>query len=374
MIQKLKLNNFTVFKELEIDFSSKINIIIGENGTGKSHLLKAAYALCSANTIDEKFHETENDLIPAITDQLVRVFMPPDNKLGKMRRNGVKEDAKMKAEFVFDKKIDIKFSSRHKEIDIISSSNYERYSWNPIFIPTKEILSFLKGFGSEDLDKEVLQVMFDQTYFDLAASLLSQGNEENDKARAYNVAEDIVNGIKGCFTLKDTDMLFQPGKYQKYKDPKDIREKGQERYFKPKSGELYSTHMMAEGFRKFGIIQTLLQNGSLIPGVTGTLFWDEPESNMNPQLMKLIVEALLELSRKGQQIVLATHDYVLLKWFDLLMKEEDHVRFHSLYRDEDSSEVKITSTDEYALISKNAIAETFTELYNVDIDKSFGDI
>ena len=45
-----------------------------------------------------------------------------------------------------------------------------------------------------------------------------------------------------------------------------------------------------------------------------------------------IVQILLELSRNGQQVVLATHDYVLLKWFDLLMDErkEDHVRFHSL--------------------------------------------
>ena len=49
MIEKLTLKNFTVFENLEIDFSPRINIIIGENGTGKTHLLKAAYALCAAN-------------------------------------------------------------------------------------------------------------------------------------------------------------------------------------------------------------------------------------------------------------------------------------------------------------------------------------
>ena len=49
MITKLRLKNFTAFKELEIDFSSKVNVIIGENGTGKTHLLKAAYAVCTSS-------------------------------------------------------------------------------------------------------------------------------------------------------------------------------------------------------------------------------------------------------------------------------------------------------------------------------------
>ena len=34
MIVQLQLENFTTFKHIEIDFSPKINVIIGENGTG----------------------------------------------------------------------------------------------------------------------------------------------------------------------------------------------------------------------------------------------------------------------------------------------------------------------------------------------------
>ncbi len=85
---------------------------------------------------------------------------------------------------------------------------------------------------------------------------------------------------------------------------------------------------------------------------------------MNPKLMELLVQILLELSRNGQQIILATHNYVLLKWFDLLMDkdEEDHVRFHALYRDSESQEIRIDSTDEYQEITKNPIAEAFNNL------------
>jgi ABC-type multidrug transport system ATPase subunit len=121
---------------------------------------------------------------------------------------------------------------------------------------------------------------------------------------------------------------------------------------------------MAEGFRKAGILSRLLETGAIQPGVSGPLFWDEPESNLNPKLMKLLVQILLELSRNGQQIILATHDYVLLKWFDLLMDKgkDDHVRFHALYRDDQSDDVKIDSTDDYREIENNPIAEAFNNL------------
>ena len=43
-IQTITIDNFTVFKKLKIEFCSGINILIGENGTGKTHLLKLLYA------------------------------------------------------------------------------------------------------------------------------------------------------------------------------------------------------------------------------------------------------------------------------------------------------------------------------------------
>jgi recombinational DNA repair ATPase RecF len=47
MIERLELRNLTVFTGLTMELSPKINVIIGENGTGKTHLLKAAYGLCA---------------------------------------------------------------------------------------------------------------------------------------------------------------------------------------------------------------------------------------------------------------------------------------------------------------------------------------
>ena len=44
-VENVRINNFTVFKDCYTDFSKGVNIFIGENGTGKTHLLKAIYCL-----------------------------------------------------------------------------------------------------------------------------------------------------------------------------------------------------------------------------------------------------------------------------------------------------------------------------------------
>ena len=44
MFNKIVLEKFTAFQKLELGFSPGINILIGENGTGKTHILKALYA------------------------------------------------------------------------------------------------------------------------------------------------------------------------------------------------------------------------------------------------------------------------------------------------------------------------------------------
>ena len=95
MITNLTLENFTVFENLSINFSPKINIIIGENGTGKTQLLKAAYALSTNKKISPEDIET------TLTMRLVKLFMPIDDKIGKMKKYGTDEITKMKIRSAF---------------------------------------------------------------------------------------------------------------------------------------------------------------------------------------------------------------------------------------------------------------------------------
>ena len=75
MIERLKLKNFTTFGDIDISFSSGVNVIIGENGTGKTHLLKAAYGLCAGNAgFKDKPDVDKSDIESAITDKLLRIY------------------------------------------------------------------------------------------------------------------------------------------------------------------------------------------------------------------------------------------------------------------------------------------------------------
>jgi energy-coupling factor transporter ATP-binding protein EcfA2 len=377
MLEKLVLKNFAKFSELPIQFSSRINIIIGENGTGKTQLLKAAYAANAA--LSDELQGAD------LAKRLCRIYRPTGDSLGKLVRHGtpVGTHAEIDAAFAAGQRVQARFTSASKTVSL-SGVSAQPPLGSPLFFPTKEVLSLLRGIKSKDADLKTIESIFDSTYLDLCEKLMvekpvkAEDMVESDP-RFGAVYEKLVNAVEGRFSLTDDDgavlMSFDPGRYQvqRDKDQHDLNTRMQAKFIANK-GESVSVNMAAEGIRKLGILQLLLQNRQLKPGHTGALIWDEPETNMNPKLMKLLVEVLLELSRNSQQIILATHDYVLLKWFDLLMDagKEDHVRFHSLYREPGSVEIKIASTDDYLSINPNPIDEAFGFLIDQEIENDMG--
>ena len=138
---------------------------------------------------------------------------------------------------------------------------------------------------------------------------------------------------------------------------------------KNKQGELEFT-LLAEGYRKLGLLSVLIQNGTLTDG--SVLFWDEPETNLNPMIMRVVIEILMQLQRMGMQILLATHDSVLLTEIDLHTESGDKVMYHSLYRDNDDGEVHIASTNKFLEISPNAIDDAEGSLIDREIMRSMG--
>ena len=75
MIKTLKLSNFTVFKEAELEFSPGLNVIVGENGTGKSHLLKLAYTILRSCVASKVYDDTYESTINAMVAQdLMKIF------------------------------------------------------------------------------------------------------------------------------------------------------------------------------------------------------------------------------------------------------------------------------------------------------------
>ena len=126
--------------------------------------------------------------------------------------------------------------------------------------------------------------------------------------------------------------------------------------------------LVAEGMRKLGLLWLLIQNGTLLDG--SVLFWDEPETNLNPKLFGPLIEILIHLQRTGVQIFLATHDYGLLKELDLQIVKRDEIAYHSLYREADSGEIACDTTYNYLDVHPNAIAEAFASLYDREVKRT----
>ena len=347
MIHKIKLEKFTAFNKLELTFSPSINVLIGENGTGKTHLLKAGYALSTSNPASVSREPSE-----VLTEKLIGVFKPDEDRLGELFRKGPSDYAKLSIEFQEFKgnsTISTSFYPTSKKLKVDREAECRLYSKSPVFIPTKEVLSFYSGFVGL---YERFKLPFDMTYRDICLALSSvEARQDALEERAKWAMAAIEEKCGGKFVFK-----------------------GESISFKKSTKEELSVNLIAEGFRKLGAIYRLLETEAISPRKSGTLFIDEPEANLNPRLMKLLVEILLELARKGQQIILATHDYVLLKELDLQMRESDQVLFHALYLNKESNEICVESTRDYLKIQPNAIDDTFADLIDREITRSMGDL
>lgn len=346
MINSVFIKKFTAFQETQLSFSKGINVFVGANSTGKSHLLKLLYAVTAANKPEETFIQSAGDSTRFITDKLKGVFKP-ENKVGRLCRNDA-DKSTVRVDLEPERGIEFAIASDMDQIVVTENLSYEKYRWAPVFIPPKEVLSIFEGFSSLYLKREIT---IDETYFDLNQALETPLLKDPPKENIQQILSMIKRTCDGEFLLQ----------------------KNKKFYYKQNKGRLLEVELAAEGFRKIGVLQRLLQNGHLLPGASGPLFWDEPEANLNPSIMKQLVEILLDLSRSGQQIFLATHDYIILKWLDLLPDEKDTVLFHSLFKDP-TGEIKVNTTSDYQSIQPNAIDDTYAALIDKDIENSMGDL
>ena len=71
--QKLNLHNFTAFRKAEFEFANGINVFVGENGTGKTHVMKMLYAFQLAEAREEDIRQILKDLFQTkLVDALIR--------------------------------------------------------------------------------------------------------------------------------------------------------------------------------------------------------------------------------------------------------------------------------------------------------------
>ncbi|MFZ2725323.1 MAG: AAA family ATPase [Methylococcaceae bacterium] len=306
MLKTISLENFTSFQQAEFNFASGINIIIGENSSGKSHILKVAYS--AASVWEQCGKEGWKGLLK---NKLHRVF--GITELFELRNRATlltAEHYRVTVDFLVNHKNiesqQLSFDLNGRDsISINGSVPHAPIRNKPLFIPAKEVLSIFPNFISL---YEKYALSFDETYYDLCKAidnpLLKEPNQQ----------------------LLDKIELLTCGK---------IILKGNQFYLQTERGDI-GIFMVAEGWRKLGMLSYLIANDSLKEN--SILFWDEPETNLNPRLMKQLATFLVELSQHNVQIIIATHNLFLMKYFDYLIAQSQGTvssAFFSLVRQDD---------------------------------------
>ena len=258
MITQLNLKNFVAFTDLSIEFSPGINIIIGENGTGKTQLLKAILALSGPEARGEQAGEH-------LARKLCRLYHPLSEQVGELRRTGTRGKATLEGSFASGQVVTAKFYGKDTQANVTCGAG--RDVAEAIFIPTKEVLSLVRGLTNEQPDLPTIERIFDDGYLHLAQRLVKEGaNDLNAKVqlnpRFASIVPRLTNLIDGQYLLENGRFVFQPGRYvekdaatrsktqhaQMYQD-------GTEWKFVPSSKHRLSSGMTAEGFRKIGVLQ-----------------------------------------------------------------------------------------------------------------------
>jgi len=333
-LTEIHLENFTVFQKLNLKISPGINVFVGANGTGKTHLMKVAYAACDITKSNQGFAE-----------KLIRVFLPSGRSLGRLVKRH-KTSARCSVEVLREKlKLRASFSNHStvaESATVTGIKDWNNHQIESVYIPVKEMLSNAPGFRSLYAQREI---HFEEIYADILD-------------RAYKPA------LRGKVDKTRRKLLTI---LQKTIDGKVTTDKKEEFFLRNKQGNLEFS-LLAEGMRKLGLLWLLIQNGTLLEG--SVLFWDEPESNLNPKLYGSLMEILLELQRIGVQIFLATHDYAILKELDLRKRDSDQIVFHSFYRDKNTQEIACRPANNYADIDPNTIAEAFADLYDREVKRN----
>ncbi len=294
MLKSLHLTDFTVFRDADLRFGKHLNIVIGENGVGKSHILKAAYCaidVCARAKGPEPI--TEAGMSTDLARKFLSVFRP--RILGHLVwRNG--SFRKTTLAFDFDQPdLDLTFSfpthaksERHLLIDRLPTQTAHG---QPVFFPTRELLTIYPGFVSL---YETTYVPFEETWRDtciLLGAPLVRGEREIRAAQLLEPLELVLGG----------KVIVESGRFLLV--------------FPPPAGWM-EIDLVAEGMRKLAMVAQLIGNGTLLDG--GYLFWDEPESNLNPRIIKTVAKTILQLADSGVQVFIATHSLFLLRELHIL--------------------------------------------------------
>lgn len=308
-LKALKVENFAAFKGADLTFAKGLNVFVGENGTGKTLLMRLPYAVMRLLADLSRAGElpAKSVLQHRIAEKIVGVARP--ESLGRLAR---RQQGRQRCEIALAltrpavgsrkwgpaERVAFHFATQSKAVGLDEvpprqgRRSLRRNQLRPIYLPPRELLTIHPGFV-ELYDS--LEMEFDETWRDTCQLLGEPVRRGFDGDEVVQLLEEAMGG-----------RLERDRRADRF-------------YLQGGGGGRMEAPLMAEGVRKLGMLAHLAATGTLVGG--GCVFWDEPEAHLHPALIRCVARAVVELCGRGVQIFVATHSLFLLRELELLCAE-----------------------------------------------------
>lgn len=295
MLKSANFQRFTTVPNGVWTFSPGLNVVVGENGMGKSHVLKALYAMLRTQS-DRPGDLTKSFLEKAYAEKLVRVMRP--DSLGRLVKRKQGQD-RCEISLTMEQRQQssaIEFATSAKtKVDVVQVPG-EGLSKSPVFLPTRELVTLCPWFLNL---YENFHLEFEETWRDTVSLLGAPSVKGARERRAAELLAPLELALNGKVVMEPTNGRF---------------------YLQVAGGGRMEMPLVAEGLRKFAMLARLISTGVLLD--KGYLFWDEPETNLNPKLVKALAHSIVTLAAQGIQVFIATHSLFLLREFEILLDRQ----------------------------------------------------
>jgi predicted ATPase len=304
MLKSAKFTNFTTVPNEEWRFGAGLNVIVGENGLGKSHVLKAIYALLKVQA-NKNSELTKSSLEKAYAEKLVAVMRP--ESLGRLvKRKQGRDRCELTLNMQEPKQCaTIKFATSAKSQVEVTRMPSEALPKPPVYLPTRELATLCPWFVPL-YDNYHLE--FEETWRD-TVSLLGAPSVKGPR-------EKTVKELLGPLETAMNGKVIVDNKTGRF-------------YLSIAGGGELEMPLVAEGVRKLVMLARLISTGVLLE--QGYLFWDEPETNLNPKLIRTVAASIVHLANHGIQVFIATHSLFLLRELEILRAQQKTKKIDTRY-------------------------------------------
>ena len=291
-IASVSLNEYGMIPSFDCQSFSNINLVIGENGTGKTFLLKALYSATRA--MEEYKRGDDIKTINEVLAEKLRWTFQVD-KLGDMVTRSSNESLIFEMKLGTDQ-IGYQFSSSATSKVVTATAPSGKRETNSIFIPAKEVLSLYSIIlKSREVDKSF---GFDDTYYDLVKALRISPKKGKNYTAFSNSRKLLNSVIDGKVEYDETS-----GKW----------------FYKNNRSQKFSIGATSEGVKKISIMDRLLSNAYL--DNQSIIFIDEIESALHPTAICQFLDMVAKIATDMDlQFFISSHSYFVIKKLALIAK------------------------------------------------------